>query len=367
MMNRRQLLIGSGALAVAGASVSATAIGLRGMGSAASYDAAAAASRAALPQSPAFRDLIRFATLAASGHNAQPWRFRDSESGIRILPDFTRRTPIVDPDDHHLFVSLGCAAENLVLAAGARNRCCEARFDPTHQGSILFEVGNRRGAASPLFHAIARRQSTRTEYDGRALAPAALALLESAVAIAGVDVLLITARTQIDRIRELVIAANSDQMADDAFMRELKDWIRFNPRQAMDTADGLFSVASGSPSLPTHLGPLMLDLVLRAKSENEKYARQLDSSAGLAIFVSELADHDHWVRVGRACQRFALQATLLGLKVAFVNQPVEVARFRPELAALVGMPGRRPDLVMRFGNGPSLPFSARRPVNAVLA
>jgi hypothetical protein len=30
------------------------------------------------------------------------------------------------------------------------------------------------------------------------------------------------------------------------------------------------------------------------------------------------------------------------------------------------MPGRRPDLVMRFGYGPTLPYSARRPVEAVL-
>ena len=70
---------------------------------------------------------------------------------------------------------------------------------------------------------------------------------------------------------------------------------------------------------------------------------------------------------GRACQRFALQATALGIKTAFVNQPVEVARLRPELAALAGLPGRRPDIVMRFGRGPAMPFSARRPVEEVLS
>src|ERR1700732_3599624 len=48
------------------------------------------------------------------------------------------------------------------------------------------------------------------------------------------------------------------------------------------------------------------------------------------------------------------------LKCAFINQPVEVAKLRPELAALVGLPGRRPDIVMRFGYGPLLPYSARR-------
>jgi hypothetical protein len=72
------------------------------------------------------------------------------------------------------------------------------------------------------------------------------------------------------------------------------------------------------------------------------------------------------MRAGRACQRFALQATALGLKHAFINQPVEVAALRPQLASLLGMPGRRPDIVMRFGYGPTLPFSPRRPVEAVL-
>jgi len=62
-----------------------------------------------------------------------------------------------------------------------------------------------------------------------------------------------------------------------------------------------------------------------------------------------------------------LQATALGLNHAFINQPVEVANLRPELAKIVGMPGRRPDIVMRFGYGSDLPFSARRPVGAVLA
>jgi hypothetical protein len=65
-------------------------------------------------------------------------------------------------------------------------------------------------------------------------------------------------------------------------------------------------------------------------------------------------------------QRFAFQATALGLKCAFINQPVEVAKLRPELAALVGIPGRRPDIVTRFGYGPTLPYSARRAIETTM-
>ncbi len=111
----------------------------------------------------------------------------------------------------------------------------------------------------------------------------------------------------------------------------------------------------------------MFDLVFTAKAENAKYASQLASTPGVAVFVAEKDDREHWVLAGRASQRFALQATALGLKHAFINQPVEVPALRPDLASLVGLPGRRPDIVMRFGYGPALPYSPRRPVEAVLA
>src|ERR1700682_3407903 len=68
---------------------------------------------------PSKLELVRFATLAANSHNTQPWKFSIKDNSIAIAPDYARRCPDVDPDDHHLFVSLGCATENLVHAAAA--------------------------------------------------------------------------------------------------------------------------------------------------------------------------------------------------------------------------------------------------------
>jgi hypothetical protein len=45
---------------------------------------------------------------------------------------------------------------------------------------------------------------------------------------------------------------------------------------------------------------------------------------------------------------------------------VEVARLRPQFASYLGVNGRRPDLVVRFGRGPELPKSLRRPLAAIL-
>ncbi len=363
-MTRRNFLIGSGVLALVG--VGATYFGLRDMGSMEEYNAAAGSARAALRQVPEMSDFIRYATLAASGHNTQPWRFRVGGGQIDILPDLSRRTPVVDPDDHHLFVSLGCAAENLVLAAAASGRPGELRFESANDGSVRFAFGSGSKTDSTLFDAIAKRQSTRSLYDGSLVTAADLRMLAAAGAVPGVDLILITDRAQIDRVRDLVVTANSVQMDEAAFVRELKTWLRFSPREAIARGDGLFSAATGNPTLPAWLGPRVFDWGFRVGAENDKYARQIASSAGIAVFVSQKEDREHWVLAGRACQRFALQVTALGLKCAFVNQPVEVAKLRPELVRLIGLSGRRPDLVMRFGYGPTLPYSARRPIEGTM-
>jgi len=85
------------------------------------------------------------------------------------------------------------------------------------------------------------------------------------------------------------------------------------------------------------------------------------------VFSSEASDKQHWIEVGRCYERFALQATALGLRNALLNQPVEVGAIRPQFASALGLGSRRPDMVVRFGRGPAMPLSLRRPVEAVLA
>lgn len=312
------------------------------------------------------RELVRFATLAPSSHNTQCWKFRLERAGITIQPDFSRRCPAVDPDDHHLFVSLGCATENLVQAARAHGLRTDVRFDPTLGGRVHVALEAAQPRASVLFDAIPARQCSRSQYDGRPLPLAELRQLESAARGNGVRVTLLTAPPQIERVLEYVVNGNTVQLNDPAFMEELRRWIRFSDAEAVAKRDGLFSRASGNPSVPRWLGKAMLKLFFTPKSEGDKYAKSIRSSAGIAVFISEASDKNHWVEAGRCYERFVLQATALNIRTAMLNQPVEVSAMRPHFAASLGLGTGRPDLVVRFGYGPQMPRSLRRPVAAVL-
>lgn len=363
-MIRRQFILGATALAASSSSLVACSSGTG------HEEAARNLRRPGLintgDRSMLLHELVRHATLAPSSHNTQCWKFRAEDSRITIVPDLARRCPIVDPDEHHLFVSLGCATENLAHAALAYGLMANARFDAGASDAVAIDLDATKALASPLFQAINERQCTRGDYDGKPLTLAELRLLEQAARGNGVRVLLLAARSDMEKVLEYVVSANTAQMGDPAFVAELTSWLRFSNDEAVRTGDGLFSGSSGNPALPRWLGLQMMRLFFTPKGENERYARQIRNSAGIAVFVSDANDKAHWVETGRCYERFALQATTLGIRNAFLNQPVEVGAIRPQFASVLGLGNLRPDLVVRFGRGPALPLSMRRPIQSVL-
>lgn len=312
------------------------------------------------------RELVRYATLAPSSHNTQCWKFHLEDRSISVLPDLSRRCPVVDPDDHHLFVSIGCATENMIQAALANGLHGNVIFDDSARKELRVLLEPTKAVATSLFNAIPERQSTRAEYDGKPISMNELALLERAGQGNGVRIILLTERAAMEKVLEYVVQGNMAQMNDRAFVEELKAWIRFSSRDAVQMGDGLYAASSGNPSVPSWLGSLLFGLFFTPKSENDKYAKHVRSSAGIAIFVSEAENPAQWIEVGRCYERFALQSAALGIRNAMLNQPVEVSELRPQFATFLGVGGSRPDLVVRFGRGLKLPPSLRRPVDAVL-
>ena len=311
------------------------------------------------------RELVRFATLAPSGHNTQCWKFRVAANAITILPDSTRLTPVVDPDDHHVFVSLGCAFENMAQASLAFGLKSQAQFD-TASNALTVALDPTKTVVSPLYRAIPARQCTRSLYDSNTVSTPDLKLLESAGTGIGVRVLLFTAEPEMEKILELALQGNTTQLSDAAFVKELKQWLRFSASEAVKTADGSYSITSSNPSVPQWLGSPMFELMVTAKSENDKYAEHARSSAGIAVFVSSVNDKTHWIEAGRCYERFALQPTSMVIRNPMLNKAVEVPAMRQQLEKFLSLKAGRPDLVVRFGREPVMAKSLRRDVSAVL-
>lgn len=309
-------------------------------------------------------ELVRYATLAANGHNTQPWKFSIKEQTIEILPDYDRRLPIVDPNDRELWISLGCALENLLITARGIGYAPEVSY-PDDENLIKVNLTVDTPQISPLFAAIPDRQTTRSVYDGQSINISELNKLQALPLEPGVALHFVTDSGGLESVAEYVNQGNLAQYENAAFIEELIYWLRFNRREILNSRDGLFSKCSGNPEVPNWLGKLFVSGT-NPQQQADADVKKLRSSSGVINITSESDDISSWIRTGQVYERLSLMMTSLNIKSALLNQPIEVADIRPQFQNAMKLGVLFPQLMVRFGYAPAMPNSIRRPVEQVL-
>ncbi len=315
------------------------------------------------------QQLLEAARLAPSSHNTQPWKFSVEPDALRVLPDRERRLPTVDPDEHALYISLGCAVENIVAEAGHLGYRSDVRIvagDQERYVKMTFER-SIRPPAEDLHAAIRERQSTRRHYDSRRIPVADIRRLGAAARQPGVKVITLAGSEQVEAIVPLITEAVRIQYEDAAFRTELADWVRFNRRAAEERGDGIPAAALGLPPVPEWAGRLILRRMVRADAEARRQVRAVRQAAALFVFAAERMDPDHWIEVGRSFERVVLTATKLGIRHAHVNMPCEVPSVRAKLKEVLDLPAAtEPLLLIRLGYARAMPRSPRRPLEELV-
>jgi hypothetical protein len=309
-------------------------------------------------------ELVRYATLAANGHNTQPWKFAIKENAIEIHPDFTRHLAIVDPNDRELWISLGCALENLLIAARAAGYAPEVIY-PDKADFIHIDLLTNHPQGGALFDAIPLRQNTRSEYDGQSIKGSDLDQIQALPLEPGIALHFVTNPADSETVLEYVNQGNLSQYANNAFIDELIYWLRFNRKEVLASLDGLYTLCSGNPEVPRWLGKMFV-AGTKPQQQADTDAKKLRSSSGAVVVASESDDKTAWVRTGQVYERMALQMTSLNIKSAFLNQPIEAENVRGQFQNAIGLGDALPQLLVRFGYAEPMPRSTRRPIEQVL-
>jgi len=313
-----------------------------------------------------FEFLVAQAVKAPSGHNTQPWRFRQNGSVVEIHPDFDRRLPVVDPDDRELFVSLGCAVENLCLAAQTKGY--KSAVSVGDKGVITVSLAEEAGVKpSPLFNQIDARQTNRSVYTGEEIALDSLRKLQSVCSEKGISVHYYARQTkQFNDIEQYVLRGNTNQMQNEAFKAELKSWMRFNKKHQDQTLDGLSYAVFGAPNVPRWMAEPIMSMAINAKTQNKADREKIASASQLVLFTTRENSRREWVSLGRTLQRFLLTTTELGVAHAYLNQPNEEAEIASEMTRTLGLDGEYPTILLRIGYGKQQAYSKRRAVKDVI-
>lgn len=324
------------------------------------------------------RFLLHYALLAPSSHNTQPWLFRIRGDEVEVLADRTRALPVVDPEDRELVMSCGAALFHLRVAVhhfghlGVVRTCPpperpEVLAEPRHIPDCLARL--RLGPPEEpdeewerLFRAIPDRRTNRRPFEDRPLPGRLLEELRWAADVEGAWLAFLQEEERRNALAELVAEGDRVQGADPRFRRELAAWVHPNRSRSRD---GLPGHALGMGDLTSFVGPL----VVRTFDWGEGRAaedRQLAlGSPTLAILGTDEDAPSAWMDAGQALDRVLLRAAAEGASASFLNQALEVESLRPRVADLLERTGH-PQLVLRFGYGPEVPATPRRPLEEAL-
>lgn len=313
-----------------------------------------------------FIQIASYASKAPSGHNTQPWKFHITDGTITVLPNLEVALPVVDRNNRELFISLGCAVENLCIAAsyfGYTTHIIECSIEVI----ILELTKNALTIEDSLFHQIEKRQTNRNIYNGNKISDGILQQLQSIPKENGIQFYFTEINTPFaNTITQYIMKGNEIQMADIAFKNELLSWMRFNKKQVEATHNGLSYLVFGNPPLPRILARPIVSLFLKPNAQNKSDRKKIDSSSHFVVCATQRDTIEEWINLGRTLQRFLLKVTEIGISYAFLNQPCEVAALAFDLREKLPVNKEHPTLIMRIGYAKQIPYSPRKKIETLL-
>ncbi len=291
--------------------------------------------------------LISFAVLAPSGHNSQPWNFQVADSTIVITPDFNKRLEVVDADNRELFISLGCALQNLAVAANHYGYAANYNYN---DGKIVVTLAAQDDIIDDdaLFDAITMRHTHRGKFTGEKIDDSLLQGFNNQYN-ASVSIFDGTSN-EANVIKQKIEEGNIIQMSDTAFTRELVSWMRFNKKQVSETQNGLCYNVLGFPATPAPIGKRIVGMFLNPKAQNKTDNAVNASASHFCVFCVKKNNVSNWIDLGFFLEQFLLKITSSGISYSFSNQPCELSALAKSLQKELCLTDY-PSVVLRLGYG----------------
>ena len=310
----------------------------------------------AFPGSGTARDklafLVRYARLAPSDHDTQPWRFVVADTHVDVVADLSRALRAVDPNYREVTMSCAAAAETLLAAARAYGFDAVLSPLPEPQAPTVIarvELGDKARRTlldRDMLTALLKRRTIPRRYAQTPVPASLQTLMQDTARGYGIGLHLVSDLSTKDKIARLVVEADQIQFADPAIRAEFASF---------GSISGGFSRMGAALFRLFDLGGSM-----------ERHAAMHAPLFG--IFTTRSDSHADWVGAGRATAAVLHGMTMHGLVNALLNQPIEVEATRRQLGSLLGS-SETPQLLSRFGyvkESVTLPRADQRPLNEVL-
>ena len=277
-----------------------------------------------------------------------------------VYADLSRWLQVADADQRELYVSVGCAVENLVVAAEHFGLAARVEHSPAASHGApavrvrLEEAGEGSSPTRPpeLFDAILRRHTNHREYDGRPISESVRAELEALAVEPGIEIRFTDDPEVRQKVDDLVVRADALQFADPAWREELASWL----------GRGVF----GHGWLLSKMAKLAVSHLDLSGSVSRKDRRLLGSASLLGLVAVDGVNRESRIRAGQVFERLFLGATEAGLALQPMNQILQVEEVRDAFEALLPRGWGTPQITFRLGRAEPEDHTPRRPLDEVV-
>jgi len=298
--------------------------------------------------------LLKYAVLAPSSHNTQPWKFAIEDERIKVSADLTRALKVADPDERELFISVGCAFTNLTIAAKRFGYVPMITYFPEGLDEdlvALIEFSKSEAERNELFESITGRHTNRSLYEDKPISREVLKKLQDCVE-AGIRLNFISDTETRVMVAELVAKGDIIQYNNPAYRGELGYWV----------GQGVF----GHKGIVAKIGKFFISHLNAGKSLGQKEKKLIQSAPVFAVLSSAKNDREIWVKIGEVYEKVALTATSLNIQQHPMNQGLtEVPEHREKLREILGIE-EMPQLTFRLGYAKPTKHQVRRQLEEVL-
>ncbi len=307
--------------------------------------------------------LLRAAVAAPSMHNTQPWRFRIAGTVVEVHRDRARELPAEDPDGRMLHLGLGAAIFNLRVAAAHLGYGADARYvlDPGRPDLVaeveLVAGGPDTPQLAALFAAVPERRTNRNPYTDQRLPGDVRELLSLTAGTEGTELRWVDEPSRLHWLRMAIADANVEDDFDESRTAERRQWVGGDRDAEGVPASALGPRPRGRRAPVRDLGATPFD--------NRRPSADFETSPQLAVLSTRRDGPAEWLRAGQAMERLLLEATAHGVATSLLNQAIEHSRLRWLVRDPLGA-WSRPQAVIRFGYGPPVPATPRRPLADVV-
>lgn len=315
-----------------------------------------------------FKFLLRFAILAPSSHNSQPWKFRIDDNQITVFSENSRALPKSDKDGRQLFISLGTAIENILTSADFYGYKTDIRYFPTDIPDAvvsisLTRVRNELNSDEKLIRSIINRHTNRNKYSDKKLSDGFLGWIRS-LSSDKFKIHIVDDKKQKDAVSDIVADAMIEAMDDKDFRSELSKYVRSNITKEKV---GMPMFGFGVPTIPSLVVPYVLGKFnLNRLSKKDDSALLKDHTPYFVIINSIEDNQESWIKSGRIFQSIALMAEREGIKTAPMAAAIQIGDNYKKLKATI-QTDFRPQVFFRMGYAEiNTPHSPRLDVGEVL-